>query len=114
MVGSFDIEDLAFKHTNLDPGPIVPFLTFKDEEDAIHKANDTKMGLGASVWSKDIVRANRVARQIEAGNVWVNTHFELDPRVSFAGHKESGIGSEWGVGGLISYCNSQTLFLQKE
>ncbi|KAH7072464.1 aldehyde dehydrogenase-like protein [Paraphoma chrysanthemicola] len=95
-------------------GPIIPFLTFSSEEDAVAKANDTKMGLGASVWSKDVKRANRVAKQIEAGTVWVNTHFELDPRVSFSGHKESGIGSEWGVGGLKSYCNAQALFLGKE
>ncbi|KAL1796119.1 hypothetical protein ACET3X_006343 [Alternaria dauci] len=94
-------------------GPIVPFLTFKDEEDAVRKANDTNMGLGASVWSKDVERANRVAKRLEAGTVWVNTHFELDPRVSFGGHKESGVGTEWGVGGLKSYCNSQTLFLGK-
>ena len=53
-----------------------------------------------------------VAERIEAGNCWVNTHFELDPRVPFGGHKESGIGTEWGVGGLISYCNSQTLYLK--
>lgn len=95
----------------MSPGPIIPFLTFKDEEEAIEKANDTRMGLGASVWSADIERANRVARRIEAGTVWVNTHFELDPRVTFSGHKESGIGSEWGIGGLKSYCNSQALFL---
>jgi acyl-CoA reductase-like NAD-dependent aldehyde dehydrogenase len=88
-------------------------LTFKDEADAVNKANDTLMGLGASVWSSDIERANRVARQIEAGNVWVNTHFELDPRVPFGGHKESGIGAEWGLGGLKAYCNSQTLYLKR-
>ncbi|KAH7084601.1 aldehyde dehydrogenase-like protein [Paraphoma chrysanthemicola] len=94
-------------------GPIVPYLTFKDEADAVQKANNTKMGLGASVWSKDIERANRIARRLEAGTVWVNTHFELDPRVSFGGHKESGIGAEWGLGGLKSFCNSQTLFLKR-
>jgi acyl-CoA reductase-like NAD-dependent aldehyde dehydrogenase len=92
-------------------GPIVPFLTFTDEEDAVRKANDTNMGLGASVWSSNVERANRVAKKLEAGTVWVNTHFELDPRVSFGGHKESGIGTEWGVEGLKSFCNSQTLFL---
>lgn len=75
-------------------GPIVPFLTFQDEEDAVKKANDTHMGLGASVWTSDIDRGNRVARKLQAGTVWVNTHFELDPRVPFGGHKESGIGTE--------------------
>lgn len=94
-------------------GPIVPFLTFSTEEDAIEQANNTKMGLGASVWSKDVERANRVARNIEAGNVWVNSHFDLDPSVPFGGHKESGMGFEWAVGGLKSYCNVQALFLGK-
>jgi hypothetical protein len=95
-------------------GPIVPLLTFKTEEEAIRKANDTQMGLGASVWSGDVDRANRIAQKIQAGTVWVNTHFELDPRVPFGGHKQSGNGSyEWGVPGLISFCNSQTLFLKK-
>ncbi|KAI8941629.1 hypothetical protein NX059_002842 [Plenodomus lindquistii] len=94
-------------------GPIVPFLTFTDEADAIAQANATEMGLGASVWSKDVERANRVARSIEAGNVWVNTHFELDPTIPFSGHKQSGLGSEWGVSGLKSYCNVQALYLGK-
>ncbi|KAH9871066.1 hypothetical protein J1614_006640 [Plenodomus biglobosus] len=94
-------------------GPIVPFLTFTDEADAIAQANGSNMGLGASVWSKDIERANRVAASLEAGNVWVNSHLDLDPRVPFGGHKESGVGSEWGVAGLKSYCNVQALYLGK-
>jgi acyl-CoA reductase-like NAD-dependent aldehyde dehydrogenase len=91
----------------------VPLITFKTDEEAIKKANNTQMGLGASVWSSDIERANRLAQKIQAGTVWVNTHFELDPRVPFGGHKESGIGTEWGLPGLKSFCNSQTLFLKK-
>ncbi|KEF57318.1 NAD-dependent aldehyde dehydrogenase [Exophiala aquamarina CBS 119918] len=94
-------------------GPIVPLITFKTDEEAIKKANDTHMGLGASVWSSDTERANRLAQKIQAGTVWVNTHFELDPRVPFGGHKESGVGSEWGLPGLKSFCNSQTLFLKR-
>lgn len=94
-------------------GPIVPLLSFTDDADAVRKANDTLYGLGASVWSGNLQRANKIATQLEAGNVWVNTHFELDPKVPFGGHKESGIGTEWGVGGLKSYCNSQTLYLKK-
>lgn len=95
------------------PGPIVPLLSFKTDEEAIQKANNTMYGLGASVWSGDMERANKLAQRIEAGNVWVNNHFHLDPRVPFGGHKESGIGTEWGVAGLISYCNSQSLYLQR-
>lgn len=75
-------------------------------------ANSAKMGLGASVWSDDTNRANRVARRLRAGTVWVNTRSELDPRVSFGGHEESGIGTEC-ISGLKSFCNFQTLFLRK-
>ncbi|RVX73128.1 hypothetical protein B0A52_02255 [Exophiala mesophila] len=94
-------------------GPIVPVLTFKSDEEAVRKANDTNYGLGASVWCRNIDRANAMGRRLQAGTIWVNTHFELDPRVPFGGHKESGLGVEWGIGGLKSYCNSQTLFLKK-
>ncbi|KAE9378650.1 putative aldehyde dehydrogenase [Stipitochalara longipes BDJ] len=94
-------------------GPIVPLLSFANDEEAITKANNTFYGLGASVWSKDIDRANRIAKQIEAGTVWVNTHFEMDPSTPFGGHKQSGIGTEQGLAGLKSYCNSQTLYLRK-
>lgn len=94
-------------------GPIVPVMTWKTEEEVLQRANNTKMGLGASVWAKNIDTANRIARQLEAGSVWVNTHLELDPRAPFGGHKESGIGYEWSVGGLRSYCNAQTLYLKK-
>ena len=94
-------------------GPIVPLLSFGTDEEAIEKANNTAYGLGASVWSGDIERATKIAQELEAGNVWINTHFELDARAPFGGHKESGIGTEFGVGGLKSYCNSQTLYLKK-
>lgn len=54
-------------------GPIVPLLTWTDEADVIARANNTKMGLGASVWSNDLEEANRIARQLQAGSVWVNS-----------------------------------------
>lgn len=95
-------------------GPIVPLMTWKTEEDVLARANDTKMGLGASVWSKDLEQASRMARQLDAGSVWVNTHLELDPNAPFGGHKESGIGFEWSLGGLKAFCNVQSLFLKKK
>lgn len=95
-------------------GPILPILPWKDEEEVIERANSTLMGLGASVWSADLEEAERIARRIEAGNVWVNAHLEVSPSFAFGGHKESGIGSEWGAMGLKAYCNVQTLFLKKK
>ncbi|KAF4982782.1 hypothetical protein FZEAL_1683 [Fusarium zealandicum] len=95
-------------------GPILPLLSFKTEDEVVERANDTLMGLGASVWSNDIGKAENIARQLQAGTVWVNNHFDLTPMAPFGGHKESGIGSEWGLNGLKGLCNVQTLFLSKK
>jgi acyl-CoA reductase-like NAD-dependent aldehyde dehydrogenase len=94
-------------------GPIVPILSWKDEEDVIERANNTKMGLGASVWSNDMEEADRIAKRLDAGTVWVNAHAETDPKFAFGGHKESGIGTEYGIGGLKAFCNVQTFHIKK-
>lgn len=94
-------------------GPIVPLLKWSDEDDVVRRANESLMGLGGSVWSKDVERAERLTRRLEAGTVWVNTHFEVGPQASFGGHKESGIGVESGVAGLKGWCNPQTVWIRK-
>ncbi|KAH7408904.1 aldehyde dehydrogenase [Cadophora sp. MPI-SDFR-AT-0126] len=94
-------------------GPILPILPWADEDDVIARANNTQMGLGASVWSNDLDEAARIAKQLEAGSVWVNAHMEWMPSAAFAGHKQSGIGAENGVAGLKAYCNVQVLYLKK-
>ncbi|RKL46337.1 hypothetical protein BFJ70_g2832 [Fusarium oxysporum] len=94
-------------------GPIVPLLSWKDEEDVIARANNSPMGLGASIWCNDLKKAEKAARQMQAGSVWINTHFDLSPMAPFGGHKESGLGVEWGTNGLKELCNVQTLFLNK-
>lgn len=93
--------------------PILPLLKWTDEEDVISRANNTATGLGGSVWSKDLERATRMARELQAGSVWVNSHFQVAPNVPFGGHKASGIGTEWGLNGLLGYCNSQSLWVNK-
>ncbi|KAF3344027.1 hypothetical protein VD0002_g5236 [Verticillium dahliae] len=90
-------------------GPVFPVLQWTDEEDVIRRANNTEMGLGASVWTRDQAQADRVSRQLQAGTVWINTHLELRPDAAFGGHKLSGVGSELGVNGLKSFCNIQTI-----
>ena len=60
------------------------------------------------MWTRNLERGRRITEQIEAGSVWINS-----PYAAFGGHKQSGIGSEWGVSGLKSFCNVQTLFLAK-
>jgi acyl-CoA reductase-like NAD-dependent aldehyde dehydrogenase len=94
-------------------GPIVPFMSWSEESEVISRANKTRMGLGASVWSNDLDQAARIAGKLQAGSVWVNSHLELDPKFPFGGHKESGIGSEFGVQGLKAYTNVQVLYLKK-
>lgn len=77
-------------------GPIVPTQPWSDEEEVIARANNTNAGLGASVFSSDIAHAEKVAQRLEAGNVFVNSFTKPVPQAFFSGHKESGIGGEWG------------------
>src|SRR5258708_32292850 len=90
-------------------GPILTPLKFKNLEDVIARANDTEYGLAASVWSKDIKAARKIAERIEAGTVWVNEIHTFSPHVAFGGHKQSGIRIENAINGLAEYTNSQTL-----
>jgi aminomuconate-semialdehyde/2-hydroxymuconate-6-semialdehyde dehydrogenase len=78
-------------------GPVVTVEPFREEAEAVRLANDTRYGLAATVWTENLSRAHRVARQLEAGIVWVNTWFLRDLRTPFGGMKDSGIGREGGV-----------------
>ncbi|KAJ5320228.1 hypothetical protein N7508_000511 [Penicillium antarcticum] len=84
-------------------GPVVVIFPFDDEEEAIRRANDTTYGLGASVFTRDLERAHRVAAEIESGMVWINSSQDCDPRIPFGGVKQSGIGRELGEAGLEAY-----------
>lgn len=95
-------------------GPIVPILKWSDDNDVIERANALRTGLGASVWSKDLARGEKMARQLSAGSVWVNSHFDVAPNVPFGGHKESGIGMEWGIEGLKHFTNTRSLWVWKK
>ncbi|KAL4736180.1 Aldehyde/histidinol dehydrogenase [Aspergillus similis] len=93
--------------------PILPVLKWTDEDEVIARANASESALGASVWSVDLERAQRIAGQLAGGSVWINSHFEVSPFAPFGGHKSSGIGVEWGLTGLLGYCNSQTVWVKK-
>lgn len=88
-------------------GPVLPLLRFSSEDEVVRRANQGPYGLGASVWSADLERAERVARRLQAGTVWVNTIHELSPQYPLAGHKQSGLGRENGLEGLLEYTNTQ-------
>jgi aldehyde dehydrogenase (NAD(P)+) len=84
-------------------GPVVVISRFGSEEEAVARANDSMYGLGAAVFTKDLERAHRVASEIEAGMVWVNSSNDGDPKIPFGGVKQSGIGRELGEAGLDAY-----------
>lgn len=84
-------------------GPVVVISSFETEEEAVARANSTTYGLGAAVFTRDLEKAHRVAGDIEAGMVWVNSSQDCDPRIPFGGVKQSGIGRELGEAGLEAY-----------
>ncbi|MDH7797532.1 MULTISPECIES: aldehyde dehydrogenase family protein [unclassified Beijerinckia] len=90
-------------------GPVLPVLKYTDLDDAIARANDTSMGLCASVWTQDLEKGAEVAARIEAGTVWVNHHVGSEADIPFGGFKESGVGREHGVIGLQSYMEAQVI-----
>ncbi len=75
-------------------GPVVSVTTFKDEAEALAIANDTEFGLGAGVWSRDMNRAYRMGRGIQAGRVWTNCYHQYPAHAAFGGYKKSGVGRE--------------------
>jgi len=75
-------------------GPVISITTFKDEADAIAIANDTEYGLGAGLWTRDMNRAYRVGRAVQAGRVWTNCYHLYPAHAAFGGYKKSGIGRE--------------------
>jgi len=81
-------------------GPVVTITPFRDEAEAVRFANSTRYGLSASVWTRDLSRAHRVAAAIDAGTVWINCWLLRDLRVPFGGMKESGVGREGGTDSL--------------
>ncbi len=86
-------------------GPVLPIILFKNELEAIQIANDTRYGLGASIFTTDMKKAKRVIPQIEAGNVCVNDMVKSDPRAPFGGIKKSGYGRELGTYGIKEFVN---------
>jgi len=84
-------------------GPVLPVVSYRDEDDVVRRANATHFGLGGSVWSADPDRAWQLAERLECGTAWVNAHAVLRPDQPFAGMKSSGIGVGNGVLGLAEY-----------
>jgi len=103
--------DMVAGHEELF-GPVIAILRVRDEAEAVRIANDTTFGLGASVWTRDAVRGERVARQIQAGAVFVNGLVKSDPRLPFGGIKDSGYGRELSRLGLYEFQNIKTVWIR--
>ena len=94
-------------------GPILPLLSFDTLEEAIDRANASPYGLGASIWTADEAKALDISSRIAAGTVWINETQHLSPLGAFGGHKQSGLGSEGALEGLLEYTNTQTVYVKK-
>jgi acyl-CoA reductase-like NAD-dependent aldehyde dehydrogenase len=95
-------------------GPVVSVLPFRDETDGIAAANDTEFGLSGSIWTRDLGRALRVARGVEAGNLSINSHSSVRYSTPFGGFKQSGLGRELGPDALDSFTDVKNVFISTE
>ena len=93
-------------------GPVACVIRVKDEAEALSVANDSRFGLGASVWSEDLERGESFARQVQSGAVFVNGLVKSDPRLPFGGIKASGYGRELSLLGLKEFCNIKTMWIR--
>ena len=92
-------------------GPVVAVMPFDDEADAVELANDTEYGLSGSIWTRDLGRALRVARAVEAGNLSVNSHSSVRYWTPFGGYKQSGLGRELGPDAPQAFTEEKNVFI---
>ena len=93
-------------------GPVMSVLIFDEEDEAVSRANNTEFGLGAGLFTKDLNRAYRVAEQLEAGNVWVNTYNLIPPDMPFGGVKQSGFGRESSLYAFEAYSDVRATYFE--
>lgn len=111
LATGFFVEPTVFSHVDNHSalaqtetfGPVVSVIPFADESAAVDVANNTRYGLNAFIRKTDLERAHRVARQLEAGSVWVNRHSDIEPQAPYGGYKQSGFGRTGGIEGLHEF-----------
>jgi aldehyde dehydrogenase (NAD+) len=92
-------------------GPVLSVLAFSDEDEALALANSSEYGLAAGVWTTDVKKAHRFARDLEAGTVWINTYHPGDAASPFGGYKQSGFGRELGEYSLDLYTQIKSVWV---
>jgi acyl-CoA reductase-like NAD-dependent aldehyde dehydrogenase len=115
--GGYFVEPTIFSNPGPDSsivreeifGPVLVATPFDDVDEAVMAANDTRYGLAANIWTRDLSRAHLTARRLQAGTVWINTHGMNDPSAPFGGVKESGWGREVGEEGVLHYTETKTV-----
>ncbi|MBS0351029.1 MAG: aldehyde dehydrogenase family protein [Proteobacteria bacterium] len=95
-------------------GPVLPIISYSDVEKVVALANNSKWGLGASVWTSDWRKGTALAQRLESGTAWVNQVFSTHPHAPFGGVKESGVGREGGIWGFAGQSELQTLSVAKK
>ncbi len=107
-----DSNDRAYREEIF--GPVVSVLPFEDEVDAVRIANDSEYGLSGSIWSRDVGRAVRVSRAVEAGNLSVNSNSSVRYWTPFGGYKQSGLGRELGPDALDAFTETKNVFFDTQ
>ena len=110
LIDFVDSNNIAFQEETF--GPLATIIRAKDENDAITIANNHRYGLASAIWTEDRENAYRLARKIEAGNVFVNSLVRSDSRVPFGGIKKSGYGRELGAIGIKEFMNMKSLIIE--
>ena len=92
-------------------GPVLTVLTFEDVDELVQMANSTIYGLAAAIWTRDIAKAHKLARRIQAGTIWINAYNMLSPESPFGGYKQSGFGRELGRCGIDLYTQVKSVWV---
>lgn len=92
-------------------GPVVSILSFTDVDDLVRRANNTFYGLSAGIWTRDIGKAHRLAKEIKAGTIWINCYNCFDAASPFGGYKQSGFGRELGTHSIELYTNVKSVWV---
>ncbi|PSN56776.1 4-trimethylaminobutyraldehyde dehydrogenase [Blattella germanica] len=93
-------------------GSVISILTFNTEEEVIQRANKSPFGLAGAVFTRNLQRAFRVARSLEAGTIWINNYNLTPPEIPFGGYKQSGLGRENGIAALESYSELKSIYVE--